>query len=120
MPSWRDLSGLASGLAGDARRAMDRALGKTGAYRVIGYRGYATTERALVLSSGTLTGAIDRMEKAGLVRRAPDPRDGRAWRIEPVPMNAKRRQAIEDTLERTEDEEGPADQNGNSQPDADR
>ena len=49
MPSWRDLSGLASGLAGDARRAMDRALGKTGAYRVIGYRGYATTERALVL-----------------------------------------------------------------------
>src|SRR5439155_2487094 len=61
-------------------------------------------QRALVLSSGTLTGAIDRMERAGLVRRAPDPDDGRAWRIEPVPMNAKRRQAIEDTLERTEDE----------------
>src|SRR5437868_6232850 len=49
MPSWRDLSALASGLAGDARRAMDRALGKTGAYRVIGYRGYGTTERALIL-----------------------------------------------------------------------
>ncbi len=49
MPSWRDLSALASGFAGDARRAVDRALGKTGAYRVIGYRGYATTERALVL-----------------------------------------------------------------------
>ena len=47
--SWRDLSALASELAGDAKRAYDRALGKTGAYRVVGYRGYATTERALVL-----------------------------------------------------------------------
>src|SRR5438067_5954421 len=49
MPSWRDLSALASELANDARRAVDRALGKTGAYRVIGYRGYGTRERALVL-----------------------------------------------------------------------
>ena len=49
MPSWRDLSELASDLAGDAKRAVDRALGKTGAYRVIGYRGYGTTDRALVL-----------------------------------------------------------------------
>src|SRR6059058_1882964 len=49
MPSWRDLSALASELANDARRAVDRALGKTGAYRVIGYRGYATRDRALVL-----------------------------------------------------------------------
>lgn len=49
MTRWRDLSALASELAGDAKRAYDRALGKTGAYRVIGYRGYGTTERALVL-----------------------------------------------------------------------
>jgi phosphatidate phosphatase APP1 len=49
MPSWRDLGALASELAGDARRAVDRALGKTGAYRAIGYRGYATTDRALLL-----------------------------------------------------------------------
>src|SRR5919198_6677451 len=49
MPGWRDLAQAASRLAGDARRAVDRALGKTGAYRVVGYRGYATTERALVL-----------------------------------------------------------------------
>src|SRR5690348_8529474 len=49
MPSWRDLSAIASELAGDAKRAYDRALGKTGAYRVVGYRGYATAERALVL-----------------------------------------------------------------------
>ncbi|HEY2375050.1 MAG TPA: phosphatase domain-containing protein [Gemmatimonadaceae bacterium] len=49
MPSWRDLSALVAELAGDAKRAYDRALGKTGAYHVVGYRGYATTERALVL-----------------------------------------------------------------------
>jgi phosphatidate phosphatase APP1 len=49
MPNWRDLSALASELAGDAKRAVDRALGKTGAYRVIGYRGYGTPDRALVL-----------------------------------------------------------------------
>jgi phosphatidate phosphatase APP1 len=49
MPGWRDLAGLASELAGDARRAVDRALGKTGAYHAIGYRGYATQDRALLL-----------------------------------------------------------------------
>jgi phosphatidate phosphatase APP1 len=49
MPSWREFSNLASELAGDARRAVDRALGKTGAYRAIGYRGYGTASRALVL-----------------------------------------------------------------------
>jgi len=53
MPGWRDLSRLASELAselaGDARRAVDRALGKTGAYRAIGYRGYGTADRALLL-----------------------------------------------------------------------
>ena len=43
------MSALASELAGDAKRAYDRALGKTGAYRVVGYRGYATADRALVL-----------------------------------------------------------------------
>src|SRR3954454_15177097 len=49
MPSWRELSNLASELADDARRAVDRALGKTGAYRAIGYRGYGTASRALLL-----------------------------------------------------------------------
>lgn len=49
MTSWRDLSRIASELAGEAHRAVDRALGKTGAYRAIGYRGYGTTDRALLL-----------------------------------------------------------------------
>lgn len=49
MTSWRDLSRIASELAGEAHRAVDRALGKTGAYRAIGYRGYGTSDRALLL-----------------------------------------------------------------------
>lgn len=52
MARWRDLNDLASDIAGGARRAaraVERALGKTGAYRVVGYRGYGTSERVLVL-----------------------------------------------------------------------
>jgi phosphatidate phosphatase APP1 len=49
VPNWRDLSRIASELADDAHRAVDRALGKTGAYRAIGYRGYGTADRALLL-----------------------------------------------------------------------
>ena len=61
-------------------------------------------QRVLSLSSGTLTGAIDRMDKAGLVRRVQDPKDGRAFRIEPAAFDAKRRRAIEATLEAAEAE----------------
>ena len=49
MPGWRELSRIASELAGEAHRAVDRALGKTGTYRAIGYRAYGTAGRALVL-----------------------------------------------------------------------
>jgi len=59
-------------------------------------------QRVLSLSSGTLTGAIDRMDKAGLVRRVPDPIDGRAFRVEALAFDAKRRRAIESTLEGAE------------------
>lgn len=47
-------------------------------------------QRELALSSATLTGAIDRMEKQGLVRRIPSPDDRRASVIEPrVPAATK-------------------------------
>lgn len=59
-------------------------------------------QRMLMLSSGTLTGALDRMARAGLVRRVPDPRDRRAMRVEPAPFDARRQRAIERTLEATE------------------
>ncbi len=61
-------------------------------------------QRTLMLSSGTLTGAVDRMEKAGLVRRVPDPRDGRAFLVEPAAVDKKQRRAIERTIEDTEEE----------------
>jgi DNA-binding MarR family transcriptional regulator len=61
-------------------------------------------QRTLALSSGTLTGALDRMETAGLVRRTPDPDDRRALRVEAAPFDSKRRRAIESALEKMEDE----------------
>ena len=39
-------------------------------------------QRELALSSATLTGALDRMEKAEMVRRVPSPTDGRVSLIE--------------------------------------
>lgn len=59
-------------------------------------------QRALLLSSGTLTGAIDRMEQAGLVRRVQDPSDKRAYWVEPAPHDQRR--AIERVLEKFEDD----------------
>jgi DNA-binding MarR family transcriptional regulator len=37
--------------------------------------------RNLMLTSGTMTNLLDRLETAGLVSRAPDPRDGRGVRV---------------------------------------
>jgi DNA-binding MarR family transcriptional regulator len=39
---------------------------------------------ATALSSGAVTGVVDRLEKAGFVRREPDPADRRRVRIVPV------------------------------------
>jgi DNA-binding MarR family transcriptional regulator len=58
-------------------------------------------QRMLALSSPTLTGALDRMESQGLVRRVASPDDRRAIVIEPrVP--ARRRAKIEATLDESE------------------
>lgn len=61
-------------------------------------------QKALALGSSTLTGALDRMEKANLVRRAPVPGDRRATRIEPAAWPEKRRNAVIDALTKTEAE----------------
>src|SRR5829696_1493271 len=50
-------------------------------------------QRRLMLGSGTLSGALDRMEDAGLVRRVPDEEDGRAFKVEPARFDARRRRA---------------------------
>jgi DNA-binding MarR family transcriptional regulator len=59
-------------------------------------------QQLLALSSGTMTGALDRMRATGLVRRVDDPDDGRAFRIEAAPMEPRRKKAIEDTLAKIE------------------
>ena len=58
-------------------------------------------QRQVALSSGTLTGAIDRMAAQGMVRRAASPDDHRAVVIEPL-VAAKKRAQIEATLDDTE------------------
>ncbi|MFN0246856.1 MAG: MarR family winged helix-turn-helix transcriptional regulator [Kofleriaceae bacterium] len=58
-------------------------------------------QRMLALSSPTLTGALDRMESQGLVRRVPSPEDRRVSLIEPrVPP--KHRARIEATVDTSE------------------
>ena len=58
-------------------------------------------QRQVALSSGTLSGAIDRMAAQGMVRRAASPDDHRAVVIEPrVP--ARKRAQIEQTIDDTE------------------
>src|SRR3954471_6030596 len=52
--------------------------------------------RIVDLSSGTLTGAIDRMETQGLVRRVPSTDDKRAFMIEP--RHTAKKQAQIDTV----------------------
>ena len=58
----------------------------------------------LMLGSSTLTGAIDRMERAGLVRRAPVTGDRRAFLLTPVAWPEKKREGLLDTLAATEDD----------------
>jgi DNA-binding MarR family transcriptional regulator len=57
----------------------------------------------LLLGSSTLTGALDRMEKVGLVRRLPVAGDRRAFRLEPVAWPARKKEALLATLFETED-----------------
>jgi DNA-binding MarR family transcriptional regulator len=59
-------------------------------------------QKQLALSSATLTGAIDRLEADGLVRRVPSPDDRRAFVLEPrVPP--KLRGQIEAAVQAGED-----------------
>ena len=59
-------------------------------------------QAALALGSSTLTGAVDRMEKAGLVKRAAVSHDRRAVRLEPATWPAKRKEALITVLADTE------------------
>jgi DNA-binding MarR family transcriptional regulator len=56
----------------------------------------------LALGSSTITGALDRMEKQGLVKREKSAADRRSFVVTPPPWPAKKREALLDTLEATE------------------
>ena len=55
------------------------------------------------LGSSTLTGALDRMEKAGLLRRLPVPGDRRAFQLEPADWPAKKKQQLLETVLSTDE-----------------
>jgi DNA-binding MarR family transcriptional regulator len=65
---------------------------------VLGPTTIGRLQRQLSLSSATLTGAIDRLEKEGLVRRLPSPDDRRAFVIESR-VSAKKQAALEAVVE---------------------
>jgi DNA-binding MarR family transcriptional regulator len=58
----------------------------------------------MMLGSSTLTGAIDRMERAGLLKRTPVEGDRRAYRLMPVTWSARKAEGLMETLAKTEDE----------------
>jgi DNA-binding MarR family transcriptional regulator len=59
-------------------------------------------QATLALGSSTLTGAIDRMERAGLVRRLAAAGDRRAVRLEPVAWPTRKRDALTEAFIATE------------------
>jgi len=58
----------------------------------------------LSLSSSTFTGTLDRMEKAGLVRRVPSPTDRRSFIVEPVEWSSARKGDLFAVLRAVQDE----------------
>ncbi len=67
-----------------------------------GPRTIGALQKYVAQSSSTLTGTIDRMERAELVRRVPAPRDRRSILIEPADWPAARRAEVVETLLATE------------------
>jgi len=56
----------------------------------------------LALGSSTITGALDRMERQGLCKREKSSADKRSFVVVPPPWPARKREALLDTLEATE------------------
>ena len=58
----------------------------------------------LMLGSSTLTGAVDRMERGGLLKRQSVEGDRRAYRLLPVTWSERKATGLLETLAKTEDE----------------
>ena len=67
-----------------------------------GARNLGELQRGLAVGSSTLTGAIDRMEKANLIRRMPVPGDRRAFRVEPLAWSPQQLEQLGARLLETE------------------
>jgi DNA-binding MarR family transcriptional regulator len=52
--------------------------------------------RVIDSDAATMTRTVQRLERAGFVRRRPDPTDARAWLIEPTPASKHLRAEIDD------------------------
>jgi DNA-binding MarR family transcriptional regulator len=55
------------------------------------------------LTTGAITGVVARLERAGFVRRDPDPRDGRKQIVTPVPARVREGQQVFASLRPTPD-----------------
>ena len=60
-------------------------------------------QKTMAFSSSAFTGAVDRMERADLVKRIPSPSDRRSFLLEPVRWGAARRRAVLEALLEAED-----------------
>ena len=98
-------------------RRWFRLLGRLRSYGPPYQRSAGMLATELQLSSGAMTNRLDRMEKAGLIRRLPDPSDRRGTLVEPtdagrhaawdatVGKQGRREQAITAVLSEAEREE---------------
>jgi DNA-binding MarR family transcriptional regulator len=59
-------------------------------------------QQQLGLRGSTLTGALDRLEKRGLLKRQPSPNDRRSWVLEAAKVPARMREGLEAALEEAE------------------
>jgi DNA-binding MarR family transcriptional regulator len=80
-------------------RALERRLGKTAGPMPVLFAlqgGRALTQKELAISATveqpTMANTLARMERDGLVRRRPDPNDGRSALVELTPLGAERAQ----------------------------
>jgi DNA-binding MarR family transcriptional regulator len=100
----------------DLDRRAFRLLGRLRSYGSPYQRSAGMLAADLQLSSGAMTNRLDRMEKAGLIRRLPDPSDRRGTLVEPteaghaawdstVGKQARREKAITSVLTEAEREE---------------
>ncbi|WP_091665875.1 MarR family winged helix-turn-helix transcriptional regulator [Micromonospora auratinigra] len=69
------------------------ALRRSGAPYTLAPKALSAT---LMLTSGGMTGRLDRLERSGLVRRAPDPADRRALRVSLTPAGLR---VVEESVE---------------------